>query len=125
MSKSEYSQRQFFEDLPNVKIEDVRRTLGGKRKLSAANSVTLFLADGRELEVKLVKKPGVLGGTYSLLMCPTCQRASKILRVIEEDPGLACVKCPQTIYGMKYRSQVIKRRMLSADQGHEDASVVS
>ena len=110
MSTAIYSQRQFFEDLPDVKIEDVRRTLGGKRKLSAANSVTLFLADGRELEVKLVKKPGVLGGTYSLLVCPTCHRASKILRVIDYDPGLACVKCLQTIYKFKYRSQVLARQ---------------
>jgi len=106
--------RTYFEDLPALHLEDVRRQVGGRRRLAAASSVTVLLPEGREVQITITRRPGVLGGEELMLGCPTCGRACRVLRVVQHGPGLTCTKCLQVACAAKYRSQVLAHRTTGA-----------
>lgn len=101
--------RIFLEDIPCLRIEDIRRMVGGKKKLNLLERVTAFLPDGRSIELELVRRPGNLGGSFALLACPVCTRPSRTLRLFDETHGLACPRCLQQ-NSIRYRSQLQLRR---------------
>ncbi|HOX42944.1 MAG TPA: hypothetical protein PK668_05080 [Myxococcota bacterium] len=105
--------RTYFEDLPALHLEDVRRQVGGRRKLAAASSVTVLLPEGREVQITIARRPGVLGGEELLFACPTCGRPCRVLRIVQHGPGLTCTRCLQVACAAKYRSQVLQRTVAS------------
>lgn len=104
----QHHRRTYFEDLPTLRVDDLRRAVRGRRRLGETSRFTALLPDGREVALNLVRIPGRLGGMITLAECPECGRPCYVLKVASWGSGLACVRCLQTICAVKYRSQVLQ-----------------
>ena len=103
-----------FENLPSFRVDDLRHSLRGRRRLRLIQSITATLPDGRTVQVNLCKVPGRLGGQMVMACCPTCDRPCRVLKVIWWDPGLTCLRCLRQYFGGKYASQIRKSALPSA-----------
>lgn len=92
-----------MEDFPKVHVDDVRRLVGGRRRLKTLSAVTIHLPD-RDVPVELARGKANLGpgAQITFLTCPICGRRALVLRVVPE--GLACWSCLRR-NGIKYSSQ--------------------
>jgi hypothetical protein len=93
-----------MEDYAKVLVADLRRAVGGRRKLKAVSSVTISVGEN-DFAVSLVRGPANLGidGRITFMICPSCGRRISVLRVVPE--GLACWSCLRKA-GTKYQSQL-------------------
>ncbi len=96
--------RYLVEDFTPVHLDDLRRAAGGRKRLRALDSCLVRLPGGEEVEVSLTRRQANLGGEFALMLCPACNRACCVLRMIPG--GLVCVECLRARYSVKYRSQV-------------------
>jgi hypothetical protein len=94
------------EDYARVTTDDLRRMLGGRKKLKAADSVVLHLA-AADVPVMLTKCASNLGAGryYTLLVCPSCSRRVAALRILPGGTGAACGACVRRA-GARYASQM-------------------
>jgi hypothetical protein len=80
-----------------------------------AEFVEVFLPNGCMARVDLVRARTNLGQEQVLLVCPTCRRTCRTLRI--SPVGLACANDLKRIYKAKYKSQVRRNN-------HKDLSQV-
>jgi len=74
-------------------LAEIRQAAGGRQRFKAVRFVDLELPDGRTVRVEVVRRPANLGGTQALLVCPTCKRDARVLRIVEWGVGLGCSRC--------------------------------
>jgi len=99
-----------IDTLPALRLEDVRKTLGGKRRFRklAQEGIQFQLPDGRFFHVEITTRPGNLGGQILYFSCPTCGRPCRTLRITAF--GLACYRDLQHRLGAKFESQIVSNR---------------
>lgn len=99
-----------IEDFAPVDVADIRRAVGGRKKLRGIDAATVHLPDGRDVLVQLARSPSSFGrGEIVFTLCPACGRKARVLRVAPVDAGLICGQCVRRIYSVKYGSQVQRR----------------
>ena len=97
--------RGYIDDFEKLSIDDVRRLVGGRRKLREAESLTVHLNE-MDILVQLVRGPANLGnGLVTYLSAPCCGRRVTTLRIVPGH-GLLCVACVRRFFGAIYLSQV-------------------
>lgn len=95
--------------VPALRVEDVRRALGGRKAFNRATACDVTLPDGRTVSVETVAIRGNLGsGYYRLLRCPACGRACRVLRIMAEGVGCAA---DLLAHGARYRCQIVRKEM--------------
>jgi hypothetical protein len=104
------NKRRFFEDFSTLYLDDVRFAVGGRSRLTRTDYFTATLPDGRQTIVRLARSPGRLGGTIMRMVCPACGRKCRTLKVVAWEPPLACVRCLQVSFSVRYRSQIVVSR---------------
>jgi len=93
------------EDYARVTTDDLRRLLGGRKKLKAASAVTLHL-DGADVDVELTRNRANLGdGFVTYMTCPLCRRRVSVLRLFPDGRGAVCGVCVRRA-GARYSSQM-------------------
>lgn len=95
-----------LDDYQRVDVTDLRRLIGGRRRLRGAEAVTLHLA-AADVTVELTKCASNLGGGrwYQLMVCPICSRRVAALRLLPGGTGAACRSCLHD-RGARYSSQL-------------------
>lgn len=79
-----------------------------------AEFVEVFLPDGRMPRVDLVRARTNLGQEQVLLVCPTCRRTCRTLRI--SPVGLACAQDLKRLYRAKYKSQTRRNNHKECNQ---------
>jgi hypothetical protein len=93
------------EDHPRIDINDIRKAIGGRRRLKAVDRVTLHL-DGGDVDVELVRNRANLGdGFITYMTCPSCSRRISVLRLLPDGRGAVCGACVRRA-GARYSSQM-------------------
>lgn len=100
--------RHLVEDYGVVRLDDVRRAAGSRRRLRTIDQVSVQLPTGEEVVVRLVRAPADFGGMQSMMECPRCKRRCRSLRMA--GGGLVCLVCLGTLFHAKFRSQAVPRR---------------
>lgn len=97
--------RTYVEDFGRVDLRDVRRSLGGARRLRYSDCCVVELPDGAAVQVDLVRQPHGFGtGIY--LSCCRCSRACRVLHITGLLERLVCLMCLKNAFSAKFRSQV-------------------
>lgn len=98
-----------IDSLPAITLDDMRRSLGGRKRLKQLDSkaICLELPDGRSVSVRLTLQPAQLGGKQIFFVCPTCGRRCRTLRITQN--GLACYSDLQKRLGAKFASQLPRK----------------
>ena len=110
--------RIYLDDYEKVTVEDLRRMVGGRPRFRKTDAITVHLADGRDVYVRLVRAPANLGGgdvVYIACPEPECTRKVRLLRIVPDSPGLLCNNCMRRKYGAAYFSQ---QRPLVGEEGN-------
>ena len=96
-----------LDDFPRIDVADIRKLVGGRKRLKAADSVVLHLA-AVDLSVSLTKCESNLGAGrwYTLLICPSCSRRVAVLRLLPGGTGAACGTCLRRVTRARYSSQI-------------------
>lgn len=93
------------EDHARLDIADIRKAVGGRRKLKLVDRVTLHL-DRADVEVELTRNRANLGdGFVTYMICPCCRRRASVLRLLPDGHGAVCGVCVRRA-GARYASQV-------------------
>lgn len=93
--KPRATRRNLIEDTPAIVLRDVRKQLGGPKELAKIDSVELGLPDGRTAVVRFRGHTTNIGAVAKHFVCPRCQRTCRVLRIVSEEPALACPSCLQ------------------------------
>ncbi len=110
----------YVEDFSAVDIHDIRRAVGGRRKLRQLEEVDISLRDERIVTVKLVRSRTNIGNGFIIdFLCPGCGRRVRVLRVVPGAEGLVCRQCLNKKFGARYKSQERHRK-----QGDDTGLVV-
>ena len=110
----------YIDDFPTVDIQDVKRLLGGRRRLREATGVSIHLPGDRDVPVRFTSLPANLGGgRIKYMACPVCERPVRVLRVVPSAPHLMCGRCVRRIYRAMYVSQ-----SRSGDVGNAETPVL-
>jgi hypothetical protein len=98
-----------IEEFPIVDLGDIRRAVGGRRKLRKVTSVTVDLPGGRSVPVSLVRAPANIAGNIVYALCRRCGHRARTLRIVPTHDALVCAGCVKALYGAKYESQITMR----------------
>lgn len=98
------NRRCLVEDFSPIRLDDLRRAAGGRKRLNRVNRCQVSIPSGADLEVNLVHRAANLGGEMVMMCCPSCGNACRVLRVVAE--GLVCLHCLRAMYSVKYLSQL-------------------
>ena len=98
-----------IEEFPVVDLGDIRRAVGGRRKLRTVTSVTVDLPGGRSVPVSLVRAPANIAGRLVYALCRRCGHRARTLRIVPTRDALVCAGCVKALYGAKYASQITTR----------------
>ena len=96
--------RYMVEDFAQVGLDDIRCAVGSRRKLRSLENFKITLPNGDDLAINLLRRPGRFGGDLIYIACPSCQHATRSLRITPQGP--LCLHCLRRVYAAKYRSQV-------------------
>ncbi len=96
--------RAYVEDFGRIDLVDVRRSLGGARRLRDSDGCLVELPDGAAIQVDLVRQPHGFG-TGIFLSCCRCGRACRVLHITGLLERLVCLKCLKNVFSAKFRSQ--------------------
>jgi hypothetical protein len=111
---SRYKTTPDMEAFEAIAVSDVRRLVGGRRLFRNSASVTVHLPDGHDVDVALTSLPSNIPGRRVYFVCPRCESAVAVLRVVPGEGGLMCGKCLVRTFGAKYLSQR-RGRAISCD----------
>ena len=108
----------FIEDYAPVDVADIRRAVGGRKKLRAVSTATVHLPDGRDVLVQLARSPSSFGrGEIVFTLCPACGRKARVLRIAPVDAGLICGECVRKVFAARYSCQVQRREPAQCADG--------
>lgn len=96
------------DDFPAIRIADLRRAAGGRKKFGRADYCSVCLPDGRVVRVDLEELKTNLPGHFLMKspLCPTCGQVVRVIRVVPFGTGLACMRCIQKRLSGRFRSQL-------------------
>lgn len=97
--------RTYVEDFGRIDLLDVRRSLGGARRLKDNDCCMVELPDGAAVQVDLVRQPHGFG-TSTFLSCCRCNRSCRVLHITGLLERLVCLACLKNTFSAKFRSQV-------------------